>query len=520
MKNSSSHSDHLFQFIKVMTKAEKRSFKLFVSRSSSNDDIKFIALFDLLDSMDHYDQGKILQKLKISKDQLSNLKTHLYEQLLVSCRLIGVKHTRSIGLREQVDFAKILYDKGLYRQSLKILDRAKKRAIESELFIIAIEIVEMEKNIEIQSNTKDANSRADILSIQSNELTHIVENINALSSITVQLYGLHMKLGFARSERDLNLLESIFLAKIKEANHQETILEKLHLYHAQMWYTYIRYDFVSCYKFACKIISLYKTCSTLLESHYDIHLKALSMKMECLYLLGSYKRLTETLKNYQESLPTIEVNDNGKLAAQYLLYINKVNVIFICGSFTENIGIIKDIEQFLNKNQDRLGHYEITMLHYKIACIYFGVGNYDKCLLYLQKIIAVRDVMIRRDILCFARILNLIASYESARDSNLDLQIKNVYSYLIKMNDMYAVQKEMMAFLKRLHTITASEVRGEIKKLYETLKQYEGDSFEQRPFLYMDILSWLQSKIEGKSFEKIMQEKFNNRIHKKDADTN
>lgn len=514
MKYSSSHNDPLFQFIKVMTKAEKRSFKLFVSRSSSNDDIMFIALFDLLESTETYDQDKILQKLKISKEQLSNLKKHLYEQLLVSCRLIGVKHTKTIELREQVDFAKILYDKGLFRQSLKILDRAKKRAIEAESFIIAIEIVEMEKNIEIQSNTKDANSRADILSIQSNELTRIVENINALSNITVQLYGLHMKLGFARSKRDLYLLENIFLPKFKEASHQQTTLEKLHLYHAKIWYAYIRFDFVSCYKFAGKVINLYKENNSLLESYYDIYLKAVSMKMESLYLLGSYERLTETLNTYQERLHTVEINDNGKMAAQYLLYINKVNVIFICGSFTENIGIIKDIEQFLHKNQSRLGHYEVTMLHYKIACIYFGVGNYDKCLQYLQKIIAVRDVMIRRDILCFARILNLIASYESARDSNLDLQIKNVYTYLIKMNDLYTVQKEMMSFLKRLHTITASEVRGEIKKLYETLKQYEGDSVEQRPFLYLDILSWLQSKIEGKSFEKVMQEKFKNRIHK------
>lgn len=510
MKNS--HNDPLFQFIKVMTKTEKRSFKLFVSRNSSNEDIKFIALFDTLDGMDQYNQDKILKKLDISKEQLSNLKAHLYEQLLISCRLIGTKHTKSIELHEQIDFAKILYDKGFFRQSLKILDKAKKRAIESELFIVAIEIVEMEKNIEIQSNAKNANNRSDILSIQSNELTNIVENINALSNITVQLYGLHLKLGFARSKRDLYLLESIFMPKLKHINHKETTLEMLHLYHAQMWYTYIRYDFVSCYKFACKIISLYNKTSSLFESHYDICLKAISRKMESLYLLGSYERLKETLEEYEKGLSSLEINDNGKITALYILYINKVNIIFIRGSFTENISIITDIEKFIVKNQSRLGQHEITMLHYKIACIFFGVGNYDKCLLYLQKIISIRDVMIRRDILCFARILNLIASYESGRDMNLDAQIKNVYLYLIKMNDMYNVQKEMLTFLKRLHSITASEVRGEIKKLYETLKQYEGDSYEQRPFLYMDILSWLQSKIEGKSFEKIIQEKFNNTL--------
>lgn len=508
---SNQKSDPLFQLIKVLSKAEKRNFRLYVTRQSSNTGALFVTLFDALDSMDAYDDAKILERTGIRREQLPNIKAHLYNQILVSNRLLNVKHSKSIELREQIDFAKILYDKGLFGQSLKILDKAKKAAIANELFIIAIEIVEMEKNIEILYNTKNANSRADYLSMQSNQLTAIIENINDLSNISIQLYGLYLKLGFVRSKRDVEILESVFLPRIKAKQSTcTTMLEKLHLYYTQMWYTYINYDFLGCYKFSSKIILLYRDNINLMDQYYDICLKAIARNMEALYLIGDYKRFIDRLETYERKLPEIvdNINENGKLTAYYTLYINKVNGIFISGSFSENIGVIDEIENFIKRSGDRLGQYEITMLHYKIACIYFGINNYEKCLFYLQKIIAVRDNVIRRDILCFARILNLIASYESGNDYNLDAQIKNVYTYLIKMNDMYAVQREVMAFLKKVRRVSAFEVKNELKSLYEKLKQYEGEPFEQRPFLYLDILSWLQSKIENKNIEQVIQEKF------------
>ena len=39
------------------------------------------------------------------------------------------------------------------------------------------------------------------------------------------------------------------------------------------------------------------------------------------------------------------------------------------------------------------------------------------------------------------------------------------------------------------------------------LKQYEDDPYERRAFLYLDILSWLESKIENRSVSEIIREK-------------
>ena len=102
-------NDYLFQLIRSLSKAEKRSFKIYAMRNSS-EEAKFIQLFDAIDKSKEYSEEYLIQKLDgIKKTQLSNLKAHLYRQLLTSIRLNYTNHNIDIQLREQIDYARILY---------------------------------------------------------------------------------------------------------------------------------------------------------------------------------------------------------------------------------------------------------------------------------------------------------------------------------------------------------------------------------------------------------------------------
>src|SRR5215210_6763094 len=91
-------TDTLFQLVHSLEKSEKRSFKLYIKRSSSKEDLKIIQLFDALDKLNEYDEKVLLKKLPgIEKPQLSNLKSHLYKELLASLRLL--KSTENIDLQ-------------------------------------------------------------------------------------------------------------------------------------------------------------------------------------------------------------------------------------------------------------------------------------------------------------------------------------------------------------------------------------------------------------------------------------
>ena len=75
------------------------------------------------------------------------------------------------------------------------------------------------------------------------------------------------------------------------------------------------------------------------------------------------------------------------------------------------------------------------------------------------------------------------------------------------MNDLHEVQKEMIKFLRNLGNIYPHELKREFVKLHERLKEYEDHPYEKRAFLYLDIISWLESKIENKPVAQIIQEK-------------
>ncbi len=77
---------------------------------------------------------------------MSNIKAHLYKHLLTTLRLLYKTKDALIELREQLDYARVLYNKGLYHQSLKILAKAKVSAREQEEVMLYFEIVEFENS--------------------------------------------------------------------------------------------------------------------------------------------------------------------------------------------------------------------------------------------------------------------------------------------------------------------------------------------------------------------------------------
>ena len=142
-------TDTTFQLVKSLEKSEKRNFKLYVQRNSADPNLKIIQLFDAMDKMDEYDEATLLRKNQsLAKPQLSNLKAHLYKSILSSLRLIKQEDNITIQLNEQMDFARILYNKGLYLQSLKTLDKMKEQARQYEQVTYLQQILFFEKKIE------------------------------------------------------------------------------------------------------------------------------------------------------------------------------------------------------------------------------------------------------------------------------------------------------------------------------------------------------------------------------------
>lgn len=507
---TNAHKDALFVLVKSLSKSEKRQFKLYVGRLGVNADAKFIALFNLMDKMKAYNEKIILDNGIVTKSQLSNLKAHLYKQILISLRLNPVNQNIRLQIREQLDFATILYQKGLYKQSLKILDKAKNIAIENEEKNVAYEIVELEKIIETQYITRSIPDRADELAIQAKELSAHNVMTSKLSNLSLQLYGWMLKVGYARSDEDIKRIEQYFKKQLPKHNIEDLgFREKLWLYKAHLWYSFLIQDFLSCYKYASKWVDLFYENKEMIYLNPVFFLKGNHYLLESLFYVKYSSQFKVTLDKLESIVESKDFPKNDNISSLAFLYINsnKLNLHFLEGTFKKGLYLVKIIEYGINKHKDRIDAHHIMLLYYKIACLYFGMGDNKTCIQYLKIIINNKNLKMREDLMCFARVLSLVAHYEAGMDYHLEVQLKSTYKFLLKMNDLHAVQQEMIKFLRNLGNIYPHELRDEFKKLHVELKKYEDHPYEKRAFLYLDIISWLESHLEDKPVAQIIQEK-------------
>src|SRR5688572_4223885 len=195
--------DILFQLIKSLEKAEKRHFKLYINRSSAKEELKIVRLFDALDKMDAYEEKSLLKRLPgTEKRQLCNLKTHLYKQLLASLRLLKSTDSLDLQLNEQFDYAHILYKKGLFHQSIHILDRVKETARANQKFNFLTQVIALEKRIEGLHITRSMQSKVQQLAVEANEVSQHIDAVSRLSNLALLLFSWFTRNGHARNKKD------------------------------------------------------------------------------------------------------------------------------------------------------------------------------------------------------------------------------------------------------------------------------------------------------------------------------
>jgi hypothetical protein len=502
--------DFLFVLIKSLSKSEKRQFKIFASRLETSSNTKFIELFNILDKSENYDEKLILKNGLIKKVQLSNLKSYLYKQILVSIRLNIPSQNIRYQLREQIDFATILYNKGLYRQSLKILDKTKQQALENDEKYMAFEIVEFEKLIESQYITRSIQGRADELVVQAKELNYRNTISSKLSNLSLQLYGIMLKTGYVKSDEEYKYIDDYFNKHIAHLDQSKfEFREKYWFYNANLWRSFLVQDFLSCYKYAYKWVTLFYDNKNMIFLNPVFFLKGNHYLLESLFMLKYKSNFKKYLELLEETIndPRFPVNDNIASLSFLYLYNNKLNYHILEGTFAESEYLIPEILNKIKVHNEHLDEHHEMMFYYKIACIYFGNEKYPECIIYLEKIISNKNLSMREDLMCFARILCLIAHYELGKDYYLENQLKNTYKFLLKMNDLHEVQKEIIRFLKNLSTLYPSDIKKEFVKMRERFIELEKNTYEKRAFLYLDIISWLESKIENRKISDIIKEK-------------
>jgi hypothetical protein len=247
----------------------------------------------------------------------------------------------------------------------------------------------------------------------------------------------------------------------------------------------------------------------------EMYIKSINCLMVAQNKLLMYSEFIQTAKRMDEisSRKEITLTENIQMLLFKYRCVHDINRHFMRGDFTGGISLISTIEGGLEKFASRLDKHYILIFWYKIACLYFGSGNHREAIVWLNKIINSKDIDLREDIHAFARIMNLISHYEIGNTDLVEYHIKSTYRYLLKKGDLHLFQRIILNFLKQLTLETTQKnLINAFADLKNQLLPLLENPYEKRAFIYFDIISWLESKIENKRVEEIIKEKASRKI--------
>jgi len=512
-------TDALFILLKSLERAEKRNFKLYVTRNTASTDLKIIQLFDALDKMKEYDEEELLRKNEsIQKQQLSNLKAHLYDQILASLRILKQHENIDLQIHEQLDHAKILYNKGLYIQSLRLLEKIKILTKQNNQVTYLLQVLFLEKKIESLHITRSMQDRAKQLSEEIDEVNQRLYLIAKSSNLSLQLYGWYIQHGHARNDEDRAILDAMMqdpvLEEIKSASG---FYEKMYRYQCKCWYGFINQDFLLHYRYSQKWVDLYEANENMKMIEAAQYIKALHNLISAHFDLRNVQKFKDTialLEKFSEE-PIVLNNKNNQIQCFVYLYIAKINQHFLEGSFSEGLIMIPTMEEQLKEIEPFIDSHRVLVFYYKIACLYFGAGAPAKAIDYLNKIINWK-LNLRDDLQCYARLLHLIAHFELGNMEVVNYLSKSVYRFMGKMDNLSTVEEVLFNFLKKsiqkygragVAGMNKEELKQAFEELLILLRPLEHNKLESRAFMYLDIISWLESRIQEKEVQTIIREK-------------
>lgn len=495
----SKSKDLLFVLIKRLDKAEKRNFKLYASRFNSKEN-KFVRLFDLIDAQVEYNEDALKKSWKeLTSSKLANLKRNLYNQIMKSLRLLYSDREMDIQYNEQLDYAHILYSKGLYLESLKVLEKLKVKLKGSNRDILLLQTVEFQKMIELRHITRSRkvkNKMEDLIE-ESEKINAKVSRLSELATVNIGIQGLYIKQGHVRDDRDLYFTKQYFYSNLPDYNMKKvSFFEKVLVYQSFTWYHYMCLNFPYCYKNSKKWVELFRSKPHMIEMDAGLYLRGLHYLLTSIYYLGNlkeYDRYYEVLMEFEErykkdfSVSTALLHFNYSMNA-------RLNYHLLHKDYRKNTELEGVVNKELKKASFSMDPHRTMIFAYKIGWSYFLLGEYEEAKKRFSSIIQSTDKKLRADTICYTKVMMLLCYFEKGEYYTLQNQLPNLRKYLTSYNEMSVANNSILGYIGYCSKNSVGKDERKLGELEENLKKAQGDRYERRSFIYFNYLDWVESQ--------------------------
>lgn len=507
-------SGELFQLIKSLNKSEKRYFKL--NSTLHKGDKKYIMLFEAMEKQKEFDEKKVIELFKHERfvKQLPVAKNYLYGLILRS--LESFHSCIDSDLYSHLHRIKILFEKGLYVSCEKIIEKAMTLAAKYERFPVMLELQEWKiKLIRGQSYLEKSRKDIDKIFHDSYNIIHQYKNVTEFSHSSSQLYMNYFEKGIIRNRNDLKSYKFIMNFPVfDDEKNALSFRAKLFYYNSHGLFSLVQEDYKNLYTYTRKYKEQLEHYPHYIMEEPRTYINSLCNLIFCLSNLMKYDEMFSTIQEMRSALEKYKIKSAAlKCHITYFANTHELETYMSRGDFNKGIKLIKDAEKTINNDfwKNLSKRDELSWL-FIVARAYLSSGEYVLANSYLNKILNKSIDGVRDDIQCFARILSLIVHFEMKKYELLEYTVKSTFLFLDKRKRLYQFETIVLDFIKKqLPKINSQkELIMTFKSLKKNIEEVMKDPFERKALDYFDFISWLESKIENRTFAEVVRRRLEN----------
>lgn len=497
-------SNELFNLIKSLSKSEKRFFKLFSSLQAGEKN--YFKLFNYIDKQEEYNEPELKEHFKKEKfiKHLPSEKNHLYKQVLKSLRQFHGDVSIANILSQEIKNIEILYDKALFKEAKKFLNRAKKIAHEHEEFYYLTDLIAWEKVLTVESY------EAGIFDVNLNEIikeeAEVIEKLRNQAEYHILYSRINAVIRngyFVKSEENRKIVDEIANNHLVKGKNTALSSRAASIcYYIQGLCAVTNRDFKTSYL-------KFNRVREILDKNPKIKIDLAQRYILTLFHLTQSYSYEKNFDMAHENIDLI-ASLKGKKGFKSLQMTLRINNILL----TDRMSLYNKQGKFEKAYKVYQGNYEANKeliqrsskehqikFYYTTAYTLFAMRDYKEALRFINIILNDNEQNLRQDIYSFARILDLLLHFELANYSYIEYSSSSALRYLNKNEPTHQIE---LVFIKQIRKIAKSATQLTIIPIFEkTLEQVETllQNENERIILdYIDIVSWTKSKIIGEDF--------------------
>ncbi len=499
----------LFQLIRELSRTEKRHVKIFAGLHRKGAERKITELFDSIAAQEHYDEEAL--KKKFSADpflgkHFKKAKQDLFELILKSLCLYHEDRYSEARIAGRLQKARILADKGVYKAAARILSGAAKDAEKYEHYWLLSRI--QEEKIYFLLNRQfnpggDEKQFSGTFGDFFSAWNSYSSNMKFYKEYFFIVYDLH-KEGSSRSGSRFENYKTIARSLPKVTPSSLPLRSRLHYYLFRHMFYFAQNNYPEAFKYTSAAVNCF---SKSLPPEYS--------RLQYV-LITDFINICFMLKRYRLIPPALEKLKNIQSTSGPLQHrIRAMQVIMSAGFFIQT-GKFQKAKEITGKTLSDREHTEFfsieqqIIIHYYMAVACFGTGALKESIQWLNRLFTNFNLSnLRTDILVFARFLGIIVHYELGNTDLVEYLTRSVYRFLLRHQRLYKFEDLFLSFIRnRLPGAdTKSRLLDNFRYLKTELEKLSSDSYERKPFEYFDFISWLESKIEKKTFAEVVKSK-------------